>query len=153
MVAGKQWTDLKSLLFVGLFAFTLIGCGGGTSAVSEGSAGSQTTSNSTPSPSPSPSPTPAPPPSAPPPTGTGTAALSWFPPLTHEDGSTLNDLAGHNVYMDSGSGFVKIDSTSSGVSDYIVEGLPPGTYTFVVTAFDSKGIESSYSTPASKTIF
>lgn len=75
--------------------------------------------------------------------------LNWTAPTTHEDDSVLNDLAGHNIYINDGSGMRKLDSIDNpSVSTYIVENLEPGTYTFTVTAFDSHGVESQFSNEA-----
>lgn len=87
-------------------------------------------------------------------TGTGVATLSWTPPTTNTDGSVLNDLAGYKIYYGTTPGSypnaVTVDNP--GLSDYVVENLAPGTYHFVVTAFDSAGNESAYSNVASKTV-
>lgn len=133
-----------------LFMFALIGCGGG----GERSVGNNTTGGGgSPAPDNTPAPAPAPGGGNTPSPGTGTASLSWTPPTTYEDGSVMANLAGHNIYMDSGNGYVKIGTlTNPSISDYLVENLASGSYSFVVTAFDSQGIESTFSVGASLTI-
>jgi len=78
--------------------------------------------------------------------GAGTASLSWQAPTTYSNGESFSDLAGHNIYIDGGDGFVKIAAVSSpGVSNYLVENLTNGDYRFAVTAYDSFGSESALS--------
>jgi hypothetical protein len=86
---------------------------------------------------------------------TGVATLSWTPPTTKQDGSALTNLAGYKLYY--GTTPRSYSSTivvaNPGISTYVVENLLPATYYFVVTAFDSAGLESSFSNEASKIIF
>ncbi len=85
--------------------------------------------------------------------GTGAATLNWDSPTTYTDGSALVNLAGHNVYVYNESGYVKIKSiTNPSVSEYLVESLSVGTYTFVITAFDGDGAESAFSNSKTFTI-
>ena len=118
-----------------LFSIILASCGGGTQNVQSGSNEVPPGGGNTPTPT------------DPLPTTTTSVSLSWNPPLYYTDGSTLNDLQGHNIYMKSGSGnFVKIYTlNTTAVATYLVENLSPGTYTFAVTAFNSSGVESSFS--------
>jgi hypothetical protein len=85
---------------------------------------------------------------------TGSATLSWTPPTTNTDGSPLTNLAAYRVHWGTTSGTytssVRIDNP--GLASYVVEGLAPGTYYFVVTALSSTGAESQFSNVASKTI-
>jgi hypothetical protein len=84
----------------------------------------------------------------------GTALLSWVPPTENTDGSTLTDLAGYKVYYGTSSGSygAPITINDPGLSSYMVENLGISDWFFVMTAFNSSGIESSYSTEISKTI-
>jgi hypothetical protein len=84
----------------------------------------------------------------------GVATLSWIPPTTNTDDSSLDDLAGYKIYYgeEIGDYPVEIDIVNPGIVTYIVEGLPRGTYYFVVTAYDLSGNESGYSNIASKDI-
>lgn len=87
-------------------------------------------------------------------TATGSAQLSWTAPTTRTDGSALTDLAGFKVYWGTEQGnyshSVTLDNPS--VTTYVVEELTPATWHFVATAYDSNGVESAFSNPASKTI-
>ena len=88
------------------------------------------------------------------PATTGSATLSWFPPTTRTDGSPLTNLAGYRVFWGPAPGTypnsVRLDNP--GLSSYVVSNLAPGTHHFVVTAFDSNGLESGFSNRAQKTI-
>lgn len=84
----------------------------------------------------------------------GSATLSWVPPTTRTDGTTLTDLAGFRVYYGSSSGNYpnSISITNPKLTGYTIEALPAGTYYFVTTAFDAGGKESAYSSAVSKII-
>ena len=84
----------------------------------------------------------------------GTADVSWTPPTTNTDGSTLTDLAGYNIYYGTNPNALnqKVQVTNIGVTNYVISGLATGTWYFAVTAYSSAGTESSLSNLASKTI-
>lgn len=86
---------------------------------------------------------------------TGSVTLSWTPPVENEDGSPLLDLAGYNLYW--GRVSLQYDESLSidnpGLTTYVLDGLPRyQTFYFVITALNSKGVESEYSNEASKTV-
>ena len=85
---------------------------------------------------------------------TGTADVSWTPPTTNTDGSTLTDLAGYNIYYGTSPNALNqvVQVATIGVSNYVISGLTTGTWYFAVTAYSSAGTESSLSNVASKTI-
>ena len=84
----------------------------------------------------------------------GSATLTWTPPTTNTDGSPLTNLAGYKVYWGPSAGNYPNSTTlnSPGLTSYVVTNLVPGTWFFVATALNSTGAESSFSSPASKTI-
>jgi hypothetical protein len=84
----------------------------------------------------------------------GTADVSWTPPTTNTDGSTLTNLAGYNIYYGTSPTALnqKVQVTNVGVTNYVINGLTTGTWYFAVTAYSSAGTESSLSNVASKTI-
>ncbi len=86
--------------------------------------------------------------------GLGSVTVSWTPPTQNEDGSTLTDLAGYNIYYGTSAGDYQssIRINSAGVASYVVENLVPDTYYFASTAFNSSGIESSFSNEAVKVV-
>ena len=123
---------------VALGALALAGCGGASSAP-------QGTTSSASS-------------SSPPPTqvkqGTGAADLSWTPPTTAADGSTLLNLAGYDIYYGTNPSALtqRIKITNIGVTNYVVSGLSSGTWYFVVTAYTTDGVQSVPSSVVSKTV-
>jgi hypothetical protein len=85
--------------------------------------------------------------------GTGSALLSWVAPSQNSDGSPLLDLDGYRVYWGPAPGsYINSETMDAGVTNYLVEGLTPGTWYFAATAVNSLAIESSFSNVASKTI-
>jgi hypothetical protein len=87
-------------------------------------------------------------------TALGSVSLSWSPPTQNTDGTALTDLAGYKLYYGQSSGnydkTIRIDNPS--VSTYVIDNLVPDTYYIVATAFNSAGVESSYSGEAVKTV-
>ncbi len=76
----------------------------------------------------------------------GNVTLSWDPPSTNEDGTTLTDLAGYNVYFGTSSGVYTASVNTGDVNIYELIDLTDGfTYYFAVTAYDISGNESTYS--------
>jgi hypothetical protein len=84
----------------------------------------------------------------------GTASLSWQPPTTNTDGSTLINLAGYRIVY--GAAATRLTQTiqiaNAGMSAYVVENLAPGTYYFAVRAYTSKGLESADSNVLAKVV-
>ena len=87
-------------------------------------------------------------------TGIGTALLSWLPPTENTDKSVLTDLAGYKIYYGTSPGIYStpIIINNPGLSSILVEDLAISDWYFVMTAFNSSGIESGYSTEVSKSI-
>lgn len=79
-------------------------------------------------------------PSAPP----GGVVVSWVPPTTATDGSTLTDLAGYDIYYGSSPSALtqEVQVTNIGVTDYVITGLTSGTWYFVVTSYTTNGTQS-----------
>ncbi len=84
----------------------------------------------------------------------GSVTLNWTAPTQNEDGTTLTDLDGYKIYWGTTSGSypnsVTIDNET--VTSYVVDNLAPGTYEFVATSFNTSGVESRYSAPATKVV-
>ena len=79
---------------------------------------------------------------------TGSVMLTWQPPTENADGSPLWDLSGYNIYVGTSPNayeYREIRLDNPGLTAYVVENLSPGTYYFAATAFNSSGIESSFS--------
>lgn len=86
--------------------------------------------------------------------GSGTATLSWTPPTSNSDGSTLTNLSGYLVrYGRSASNLdqsVSLDNPS--INRYMVENLSSGTWYFAVVAVNASGVTSLLSNTSNKTI-
>lgn len=85
---------------------------------------------------------------------TGTADVSWTPPTTNSDGSTLTNLAGYIIYYGSSASMLtqRAQVANPGISNYVVTGLNSGTWYFAVAAYNTAGTASGLSNIASKTI-
>lgn len=79
--------------------------------------------------------------------GTGSVTLSWEAPTKRADGTPLTNLAGYYIHYGRMSGVydydIKIDNP--GITTYVVENLIPGTWYFVLSSYDTDGVESDYS--------
>lgn len=86
--------------------------------------------------------------------GTLSTTLSWTAPTENEDGTALIDLAGYRLYWGTTPGVytnsLTIDNT--GQTTVTVDNLTAGTYEFVATAFNSSGVESSFSNAATRVL-
>jgi hypothetical protein len=80
-------------------------------------------------------------------TATGSASLVWVPPTENEDGTPLLDLAGYKLYWgtEEGSYPNSVTLMNPGITRYVVEDLTPAEWHFVMTAVNSRGIESELS--------
>src|SRR5690606_41140435 len=80
--------------------------------------------------------------------------LTWLPPTENEDGSALTDLAGYKIrYGQSPGNYTKtVTVPQPGLSSWQIDNLVSGTYYFVISAYNSSGVESSYSNEASKAL-
>lgn len=79
--------------------------------------------------------------------GPGTVTLSWEPPTQYSDGAPLTGLAGYNIYYGTASQSYSqtIKVSNPGLSTYVVQNLPAGTYYFAIAAYDASGALSSFS--------
>jgi hypothetical protein len=86
--------------------------------------------------------------------GTGSVTLSWTAPTTREDGTPLTDLSGYYIRYGrmSETYDLEIKIENPGVVTYVVEPLSPGTWYFVIMAYDSNGLESNPSNEIELTI-
>ena len=85
-------------------------------------------------------------------TSSNVANLSWVAPVEREDGAGLSpsEIAGFRVYYGTKPGVYSntIDIKDHTTTQTTLADLPSGTYYIVVTAVDTDGRESSYSTEA-----
>ncbi len=89
------------------------------------------------------------------PEGQGALRLNWEAPTKNEDGSTLTDLAGYILYRMTESGGVRERVNTAALiqgTTYLDTGLADDTtYYYVVTAVNSRSVESADSNEASGT--
>jgi hypothetical protein len=90
----------------------------------------------------------------PPPSSGSPATVSWTPPTTNADGTTLTDLAGYYVMYgkDRTALDKRITISNVGVTRYVIEGLASGTWYFGVEAYNRAGEESPLSSLVKKAI-
>jgi hypothetical protein len=84
----------------------------------------------------------------------GSVNLSWTAPTKNDDGTDLTDLAGFKVrYGPAVDNYTNVDTINDPtVTTHLVENLAPGTWFFVVTAFNTSENESAYSGFVSKVV-
>jgi len=89
-------------------------------------------------------------------TGSDCAPLAWDPPTTNADGTQCTDLAGFKVYWGDRSGNY---SHSKDVGNVLTASIcgpgsfdKPGDWYFAVTAYDTSGNESTFSSEVKKSI-
>jgi hypothetical protein len=87
------------------------------------------------------------------PTGNNSVTVSWIPPTQNTDGSAAT-LSGYRIYYGSASGRYTtiVPISNPGLTRYVIDNLPAGTYFFIVTAVSAAGDESDYSGEASRTV-
>ena len=84
----------------------------------------------------------------------GSATLSWAAPSQNTDGSAITNLSGYRIYYGNSAASLgtMIQVSNPGISTYVVDNLPSGTWYFAVSAYNSAGIEGDRSTVGSKAI-
>ncbi len=84
----------------------------------------------------------------------GSADVSWTPPTTNTNGTTLTDLGGYYIYYGTSASSLtqKVQVTNIGLTSYEVGGLTAGTWYFAVAAYTTSGAQSSLSNVVSTTI-
>lgn len=82
--------------------------------------------------------------------------LDWTAPTERTDGTPLFNLAGYRLYQSGLSGeygeVPLIDLDNPGLVTYVHDGVQPGQWFYVITAYDSDGLESGHSNEASVTV-
>ena len=79
---------------------------------------------------------------------TGTSVtLGWVAPTENSNGLPITDLAGYKIHYGTASeNYTKVVAVSNpSISRYVMDSLESGTYFFAITAYNSKGIESTLS--------
>jgi hypothetical protein len=140
---------IRAVLVLVSSAWLLTACGGGEPVAEIG------LDPVTPPVAGSPTPPATPPPSTPPSTPvTGNATLSWIPPTQNEDGSALTNLAGYRIFYGTSASNLsqQVNLSNPGLTRFVVDNLPGGTWYFGIRAYSATGSESAMSAIASKTI-
>ena len=80
--------------------------------------------------------------------------LGWVAPTENNNGSPITDLAGYKIHYGTASAnYTKTVAVSNpSLSRYVLDSLESGTYFFAITAYNSKGIESTLSGEISATL-
>lgn len=80
--------------------------------------------------------------------------LGWVAPTQNSNGSAITDLAGYKIHYGTASqDYTKVVAVSNpSLSRYVLDSLESGTYFFAITAYNSKGIESTLSGEISATL-
>lgn len=87
-------------------------------------------------------------------TASGSATLSWTPPTSNTNGTTLTNLAGYRIYYGTSPSSLTrtVQLSNAGLSRYVVSNLGPATWYFSIRAYTSSGAESAPSGTVSKVI-
>lgn len=83
-----------------------------------------------------------------------TSAVTWLPPTQNVDDTAFSDLIGYKIYIGSKPGRFEIvrELKEPGLTEYVLEGLSPGTYYVGMTAVNSQNIESPLSNVVKRTV-
>jgi hypothetical protein len=78
---------------------------------------------------------------------TRNVTLDWMPPTENADGSALTDLAGYRIHYGASKDQLTktANVTNPGLTSYVVEQLPAGTWYFHMTSYSKSGVESTAS--------
>ena len=87
-------------------------------------------------------------------TSRGSVTLSWRAPTKNTDGSTITNLAGYRVHYGTAPGNYteSVQLSDKEVTSVVIEDLQPALWYFAVTAYNSVGLESDYSSPVNAMI-
>jgi hypothetical protein len=79
--------------------------------------------------------------------GSQPVTVSWQAPTQNVDGSALTDLAGYHIHYGSASGSYtnSIQVANPGLTSYVIQSLPTGTYYFAVSAYTTAGVDGNLS--------
>lgn len=85
-------------------------------------------------------------------TTTASGTITWVPPTTNTDGSSLTDLAGYTVFYGTSSGNYTNSTDVGNTTSYAFINPTPGTaYYFAVKVYDAYGNTSAFSNEVSLT--
>jgi hypothetical protein len=87
---------------------------------------------------------------------TGSMSLQWTAPVTRADGTplSLSDIGGYHIYYGTSAGNYpnQIDVPDGTAQAVTITDMQVGTYYLVMTAYDARGLESVFSSMATKNV-
>jgi Putative Ig domain len=85
---------------------------------------------------------------------TGNITVDWTPPTENVDGSVLTNLAGYRMHYGTSVNDMThyVEMKNPGLTSYVVENLPAGTWYFGMFSYSTANIESAMSGVASATV-
>jgi hypothetical protein len=157
------------IVFLSGLGVALAGCGGSdsgsaTAATSQSTSSTSTTvADTTPTTSAAPSASagtsasssPTVPAATPTPTTVSTSVtLAWVPPTENSNGTPITNLAGYKIHYGTASADYTqtVSVANAGLTRYVVDNLPSGTYYFAITAYNASGTESALSQEVATTV-
>ena len=86
--------------------------------------------------------------------GTGSVTLSWTAPTRNTDGTALTNLAGYRVHYGTSAGNYthSVELPNKSLTSVVIEDLTPARWYFAVQAYNTSGVESTFSGSVSKLI-
>jgi hypothetical protein len=86
--------------------------------------------------------------------GTGSVTLSWTAPTKNTDGTALTNLAGYRVHYGTSAGNYtnSVQLPNKSLTSVVIEDLVPARWYFAVKAYNTSGVESTFSGSVSKLI-
>ena len=86
--------------------------------------------------------------------GTGSVSLSWTAPTKNTDGTALTNLAGYRVHYGTSPGSYtnSVQLPNKSLTSVVIEDLTPARWYFAVKAYNTSGVESTFSGSVSKLI-
>ena len=86
--------------------------------------------------------------------GTGSVTLSWTAPTKNTDGTALTNLAGYRVHYGTSAGSYtnSVQLPNKSLTSVVIEDLTPARWYFAVKAYNTSGVESTFSGSVSKLI-
>jgi len=86
--------------------------------------------------------------------GTGSVTLSWTAPTKNTNGTALTNLAGYRVHYGTSAGNYThtVELPNKSLTSVVIEDLTPARWYFAVRAYNTSGVESTFSGSVSKLI-
>jgi trimeric autotransporter adhesin len=84
----------------------------------------------------------------------GSATLSWAAPTQNTNGTPLTNLAGYHIYYGTSAGNLNqsVQIANPGLTSYMLNSLPAGTWYFSINDYTTAGVESAVSNIVNTTV-